>query len=545
MGGSQIHMSIQRFKSSLFKSWLLSYFLILLLPVLVSTLVYGFALKVIKSETNRANMALLAQLQKTMDGELEKLEKTALDVSFNNRIKDALKVKGNFELEDQYNLRRLRDDIKTYLNTNNFLDHIYIYFRGNEIAIDESGYIKSDNFYSIEKDNLILGFEEWKELMHETHKKHYMVLQRADENNEYPRSVAYLQTIPIMGSTNNVATLVQMVNESTILGIMKKTQWIHKAVVVILDSQNQVVTSTQPVQLDDYLNYETFTDENNIIYTHTADQEYAVCHITSGVNTWKYILLMPTNVFWEQAAYVRKIIYIALVLCFAAGGIISFVFAKRNYNPLHKLVQALTKGDAVSLDSRYVEYSYIMMAINKAVAEKNRFADTLEKNENILKNSILAGLLNTKNGSAAKARDVVTAHGMDPENGWFLVVLFRIDKSGKMSISAADMDEERAQDETADAKQIVSGVIDEIVNREHIGLMVDMGGDILACIMSSTKTGINDCQDIFLALDDVRHLIGRKFNVRLSVSAGNVHKGIDAISRSYRKLLKPSRRKHY
>lgn len=513
-----MYRKIPTANKSIFISWLFSYFSIMLVPVLISAVVYSFSLKVIKNETNRANMALLTQLQQTIDKELDKLKKTALQASINNRVKEALRIKGSFEKTDLYNIYELQKDLYSIQSTNQFLNYIYIFFRDNEMAVSRECGLDADQFYTIESREIILGKDEWKELMHKDYSDAYMVFNGLNEEGENVRSIAYLQTIPLTGRTNNVGTLVLMVKVNTILKTIREISWLHNGIVLILDDTNQIVASTQPILINENLNYETFANEKDIVYTRTTDTEYAVCYVTSGKNTWKYIMMMPTNVFWEQAAYLRNVIYSALVLCIVLGGVAAFVFTKKNYNPMHKLVQALANGDVADLDSKYKEFDFIKDVVSNVLNEKKALAKTLDEKDNALSNSILVRLLSTNTGLDKNAIEILASHGADPENGRFLVILFQ-------------MDEYYATDETELTKYVISSVVEEIVNMKYIGLMADMGDNMLACIVN-IKERDNSIRDMFPVLNNIRQLIGMKLNIQLNVSTGNVHKGAREIARS-------------
>ena len=86
--------------------------------------------------------------------------------------------------------------------------------------------------------------------------KQYMVLRGVNNNNQYVSYAAYLQTIPIVGHTDNVGTLVQMVNTETLLDMIKGVQWLHGGTVMVLDSENRVIVSTHELELHERFDYE-------------------------------------------------------------------------------------------------------------------------------------------------------------------------------------------------------------------------------------------------------------------------------------------------
>ena len=188
---------------------------------------------------------------------------------------------------------------------------------------------------------------------------------------------------------------------------------------MVLDSENRVIVSTHELELHERFDYVNFTGGSDIVYARVAGEKHAVCYIPSVINNWKYMLMMPTNVFWEQAAYVRRVIYAALVLCIVIGGVVSLVFTGRNYKPVRKLLQAITNGDVTSMDSRYKEYDFIRNVINNVLVEKKNLANTLEKKEDELRNSVLVRLMTTNNVPDAKVAEIFSKYRIEPEEDSF------------------------------------------------------------------------------------------------------------------------------
>ncbi|MDK2992478.1 MAG: hypothetical protein PWP48_1711 [Clostridiales bacterium] len=73
---------------SIFKTILLSYILILLIPLLMGIIGYSQAVRVAKEDAEQYNMAALGQAMNIIDTQLDSIEKLMTDISLNSRIQN-------------------------------------------------------------------------------------------------------------------------------------------------------------------------------------------------------------------------------------------------------------------------------------------------------------------------------------------------------------------------------------------------------------------------------------------------------------------------
>jgi hypothetical protein len=120
-------------KRSVFLSWLVSYLIILIVPVLFSITVYNESEKIIHNEINRANAAILKQVQQSIDSRMSSIESMAMDLALNNRIKAVLYPK-SIDTFYRYQLIEIISKELRYNNiANDFIDTSYIYLKNSNI----------------------------------------------------------------------------------------------------------------------------------------------------------------------------------------------------------------------------------------------------------------------------------------------------------------------------------------------------------------------------------------------------------------------------
>ena len=74
---------LRKYNRNVIVAWLFSYVTVLMVPILISFVLYSFSYHQVKSETNRANELLLQQMEMSIDSKLKSLERLSLEIALN------------------------------------------------------------------------------------------------------------------------------------------------------------------------------------------------------------------------------------------------------------------------------------------------------------------------------------------------------------------------------------------------------------------------------------------------------------------------------
>ncbi len=127
--------------NTVYISWLVSYISILLIPVIISGVVYLMSINIVSSEFTRANTALLTQVQQAIDTRLRNIERLSLEIFWNP------KVQGNIFLQSLL----LEKTSRSLATLAIFLDE-----RRLKEIITTNKWVSQGKMYIINPDNRIL-----------------------------------------------------------------------------------------------------------------------------------------------------------------------------------------------------------------------------------------------------------------------------------------------------------------------------------------------------------------------------------------------------
>jgi hypothetical protein len=126
-------------KRSIKYPWLISYATLLIIPILISVLVYIVSSNVLEGEISKANNSLLKQVQYEIDSRLKDIEKAAFEISINPSVKELAFMDNNLKEGQLFNT--VMKDLSVFKITNPFLDNIYLFKTDSQSALSYNTFV--------------------------------------------------------------------------------------------------------------------------------------------------------------------------------------------------------------------------------------------------------------------------------------------------------------------------------------------------------------------------------------------------------------------
>ncbi|MBT2291486.1 cache domain-containing protein [Paenibacillus albidus] len=147
-------------RNSIIFPQILSYILILLIPIIFTGIISFITVRTIGQETNRANLAMLKQVQLNMDNILKDAERLSFDIAFNPDIQLLATSQETNWNNKQYEVSQIVSVFKRMNITNGYIDDFFVYLKNLDAVISSTAASKSNYMYSILANN-DLRYEQW------------------------------------------------------------------------------------------------------------------------------------------------------------------------------------------------------------------------------------------------------------------------------------------------------------------------------------------------------------------------------------------------
>ncbi|KRF41830.1 helix-turn-helix domain-containing protein [Paenibacillus sp. Soil787] len=520
---------------SIVLTWMISYIVILLLPIAIGLLLYVESSRTLKEEIQQANDSLLKQVREVMDNQFKAMEQLNFEITWNVNMQELLysnKYEA-FPKEYRYDVYQISRSLGLYKTSFPLIDSFYIYLNKDESVILPNTVRPSAFAYQTLHMSDDFSFSTWHAIVSRSNFRGFIPMDRIGDDNQLRKTVAYVSTYA-MEHNKPLATNVIMVDQSRILGAIQNMEIFNKGHVLILNEENQILASNSTNTLPADFPYSQLESSSNFYYAGSDGEKYEVFNIQSPRSKLKYISIMPSTIYWQKAAHVRNLTYISMGISLLGGGILTYVFLRRNYNPVRRLVHAFSKKQTFHSPKRYNEFHFIQEAVDSTLIEIADFKSKMEQQRHIVRSHFIEKLLKGKLDSQIPIAEALTTFEMKLDRHDFAVMLFVVDKNENFTERIAHMSE---GDKWKLLQFIIMNVVEELLSKRHRGYVAEID-DTLACLVNITmEDGHSSKEELLLIAEEAQNFLSSTYDIHLTISISSIHDHISNVPKAFLEAL--------
>lgn len=511
---------------SIVYGWILSYVLIILIPVTMTGLAYWQAKRIIEDEINNSNTLMLENIRDSLDSTLSQLDKFSTEIEADQYVRDAYQMK-TMDSSSYYTLYMAASAFSHYKILSGVIQNSYVYLKDIKMVVTPGTVNTDADYFDDYLSDEGYTFGDWSTLVGGLHNGEFATLPRAHDRAGANRDESYIRSFPILSFGDVSANLVITLNFDSLLANVSKDRN-----ALIVDGNNTIVAQSDRSAAYPGLRYDRMKGQSGILTDTIGGRSVVLSYIKSGQNTWKYITVTPTSVFWQRAEYIRSLMLGGLILCVLMGSLLSYYFIRRNYGPVRAIVDSLRLRQHVENPESRNEFAYLQKVINTAFEEKEKIQHKLDRQNEFLKSDLIASLIRGRR-SSAPVDELLTSYDIAFRYEAFTVVLIFIESMDEGLWKAGAY---RNADPYDLAVFSIRNVVEEIMNRRNIGFVAEVG-DMLACIVNTGSSPEALRAELKQDTAEAKNFLAENFAIRLRFSVGDVHIGIPEIPESYREAV--------
>lgn len=522
---------------SVFFSWLLSYIFILATTIIISMFAYGKSINIIQDESSRAYMASLKQLQQAVDTRLSTIHKLSVEVSLNPRINSLVNLRDSMDSYDRLEMLKVIRDLKNYKVANGFINKIYIYFKQHDFIISSDARYDTEDFYKLYYKDYAIEYSNWQGLITGKHSFQYLPVSLQYNNKETKNTITFLQSLPMTQRNADNATLVIEMNEQAVQNSIEQLNVISQGTIFILDEIDNILLTTKEITVPDSLNFNNLNKTQDIFESKFKNEKVMISYIKSDITDWKYISIIPQSLFQQRIKYAYHVFFTSVMLCLIIGGVIAYLLAKRNYNPVDKLINifnirtSMMKGE----DYVYNEYDFIEKSIINIIKDKEKIYNTLDQQMDVLRNNFLSRLIKGQLDSNISFQDTCQTYNIQLEGNYFGVILFYIEDFSNLYFNA-EANDVNSEETIKTVHFILKNIVEDKLGEKLKGYMAVVN-DMPVCIVNLKEDVGQVNHDLEKIVDESKEFIEKRFGIYFTASISNVHMGIEGIAKGYEEAI--------
>ncbi|MBD2861563.1 helix-turn-helix domain-containing protein [Paenibacillus oceani] len=416
-----------RFKSRLYYKYLLSYVLILSVPLLVIGLfVYNHFLQTLKSEVIDNNLNMLSQVKEIVDVKFNELEKIAYQISRNPELTPYMATRN--AVKGMNTIKELRN----YTAGNSFAHEIFLHYRKQPYLYSSISTYTASNFI-----DAIYRYEHWtqEEFERAIDSLNGPALRPAEYvgGSDGERLITYMVPIPLRDEVP-YGTVMFMIKESSITNLIRNILRDYGGNTVIFDRSGQQVTYMEGehgFETGKLVEMIDRTRERGSTTVGIGGNDYFISHIQSSETGWVYVTKVEKSRVMASVARIKLFALAGLAATILFGGLAIFILMHINYKPIRRLKQlteALTGRKPVG--PREDELESIGLAVRQMSENTKELGLEIMKSRPALKQYMLMNLLKGRIRHIEEFNSSGRSCGIGFSGNWFHAAVLLIDPGG-------------------------------------------------------------------------------------------------------------------
>jgi AraC-like DNA-binding protein len=454
-------------------SWFLSYFVLVTLSLFFSAIAYYESLRIIKDESRANQEATINQFRLLMDDDIKHINTITDFIVWNTDIR-WLVNSGLMNSGDKYSIN-IRNSIKNLSESSHTIERIYL------CGIYENSGMKifPEDYRSLKIDwNDILKVSDSGKSV-----KLQNIINRPSEDNLF-----FVKSFPIISPVVENAFVITLINQNQLRDKIKKMEKLTHGSVILVNNENDVIITSAS---NNYVDYEIskilgrLKDENVI---EKYKDRFIISYAESEVADVKYVSVIPADMYKDKVAYLRNLIYLMIALFISAALGASYIFSKKNYNPLMKIMNILENKNYSLADFKFQEYNHIFKQINKLIEENRINYEKVKTQHNVIKTFYLSNLISGKiDPDQEQIEKSLDAYDISFIGEKFAVALYHLNNPGQINLILYN---------------ILSNISEQLKNEERKMYVTEVNGFYVSLFSYSDSLSENDI-DMLLKKDSL------------------------------------------
>ncbi|MBS4179370.1 helix-turn-helix domain-containing protein [Lederbergia citrea] len=503
-------------KIHVFRKFLLSYILILIIPLLASFLIYQISVLKFKERAMDTSKSLLNQTINVIDQKNDDVEKFVYQMSLNPDVKQLMYRNSNTDKNVSYDIYKVRDSLSPYLYTSTFFRNFYIYFNQIDVIVSpESAFIRPKDYYNIHKYNA-LSFEDWNKSINKTYlSRYYLPATEVKMGKNKESIITYVQSIPFDSKANPKANIVMMINEKEITSFLNRISSRYAGAAFVYDDQGRIIAS-------DHL------DKNMISFNKSSgtysiqNKKFMYIESKSNNNNWTYAAIISKEKLSEDAKFIQTISSLIAFFTIIVGIFIAILFSYKQSIPLNRLLGIMPLSETRKIKD---PYDFLHSNVEEMIANNDHLKDQIQNQLPILQDSVIRKLVIGELPSSKEAMMLIDQAKLPLKGNFGYVGVVQI-----IHILKA-MDKEMLEEMNV-AQLVIQNELTDLFDGEALYCNFDVD-QVVFLLSYDHKPSIQEAQKVDEALESLIKRLEEKYSLKVNIGLGRPFEQNTDIHQSY------------
>ena len=521
-------MKLEMKNSSLLKKFVISYLVILLIPILIFTGMYFATSHIIESITYQSNRYLLEKTGQMIDNALVGMDRIAQNVAGNKRVRQLMDGTNPDSTNDRYELSLIMNELLNIKNTSDYVEELFLYLKDKDLVVTPYSYFGSQYYWSANYNDGTLSYEQWQQALLDEQTKYYKTLTRVKGKEQW-RQFMLVQNYPLLRGTKNVAVVICL-DKNKIYEDVKDIEEFGDSSFYVMSSEEGMVIGKEAVP--EGVNDQTLKEEYGIISGKLNREKVAISYVSSKIIDWKYMVVTSTKQILGPIHQLKYGFIAVVLVCLVIGGVIAIYIAKKNYYPISRIMEKLREQIDWKGEGETDEYVLINQALQKLVDQNTMLSDAFSRQKNVWRQNFLYRLMKGRKDETLPAEMSMEKLDISFQSDTFCIAVFWIKDIGELF---------RGEDVSAGEREqamqlIIDNILSELLEGKQVVYTLEVD-NILTCLINTADDSEDSLETAVKALSETSDYVEEYFHITVMPALSNIVTGLDMVAGAYRQAL--------
>lgn len=509
--------------SSVFRKFLISYVIILVIPSIGGYMSYLTSISVTQSISIENGVTQLEKGQEILERRMAEVEGFTRQLAVNQELNVLMNERDNET--NVYGIWRAMENVLTFGQTNDFLQNYYIYLANYNLILTPGSSYRPNHYYA-DFHYTDLSLEEWmNQVLKQTHRSEIKPLSSYVSRGQQTSVITYMQSLPLDSfNDSSPAVAVVVIDEKMIVGLLSSMTdryggWVH-----ISDAEGRTIAlkgSGEP-EMAKMIDDPKF-DPNKVSQFYEDD---LVITTQSDSNGWVYQAGIPRDLLLENANKIKKMSMLITGGTLLIGLLVGLVLAYRHSAPINRLLSVMKEQFGRDDGTSRNEFDFLSGNISDMITKNKLLETELNRQLPLVRDAFLKRLISGEFKSRDEIWSAAEQADIHLHQGAGYAGLVQIKGYGSM-------DNVDILNELNASRLLLKQALSELGANVQ---MTDWGSDKVATLFFSTDEEADTqrtVEDITQIMDDLAQVVFNDYRITIQSGFGNHFSSVTEVSDSF------------
>lgn len=512
-----------RHRKSISFVWFISYFAVLIIPLIASGILFSFQMKQTEEQVRLLSRKKLEAPMQKIDAWANFCYTLSYKISTDQNVFDLIANKTSSEQLSKY---FIRENLNNYKVTSSSIKEILIYLKDDDSIISTELANDGYSYYTLYHNAGFSGsYSDFEKYYQENTNGKFIAVPKGDGYD-----IAYMVTHYAEREDTAGFNLIFFLDEEDVTKSILENASESTADFLIVDENDNIIFSANGIWTGHLRGKNLEPNKQGEIRLRNPDnKEYILFSSKSVVNGWRYFYASPVRTYMSNVTTMRVMVFVSLILSVALGVVIIAFMVRRNYKPVEEILNVLKINTAGN------EYRHIQESITRVLGENDKYGLQLDKQQQIMQAKVLEQLVKTGFTGNIPLEEALENYDILFIGETFGLLMFYVEDAEKLFEQEKNLSPVE-KDKTT--KFILTNVMTELACQNALGYTFETG-ELLVCLVNF-RDSVTDEEakgELYRIAREGQQFIADNFQVYFTTAISNIQRSYTTLCNAYQEAF--------